>query len=53
MKRKYHYEWIVSTDNLCWGRIVISKARNSTDAERIAKESNKGCYIIRKERIYN
>ncbi len=48
----YHYEYFAYTDNLCYGRIFLGKGSSSREAERIAENANKGCYVIEKHRVY-
>lgn len=53
MKRKYHYEWAAYTDNLCWGRVLISRNRSYSLVAWMARNANKGSYRIVKERVYD
>lgn len=54
MKSKgYHYEWAAYTDNLNWGCILIARSRSKAVVEAAAFESDKGCYRIVRERIYD
>lgn len=49
----YHYEWFAYTDNLCWGRMLLGRSKSRSEAERIARAANKGCYVIEKHRVYS
>lgn len=50
---KYHYEWYVYTDNLCWGRMFLGKSTSKSEAETIGINANKGVFIFKKQRTYN
>ena len=52
MKRKYHYEWAAYTDNLCWGRQLITRDRERSYVAWFASLAGKGAYVIVKERVY-
>ena len=51
--RKYHYEYAVFTDNLCYGRMPIGNARTRTEAEAIGQWAGMGVFVIEKHRVYN
>lgn len=51
--RSYHYEWAAYTDNMCWGRVLIARDRSRWYVEMRATNANKGCYIIKRERVYD
>lgn len=50
---KYHYEYEVRCDNLCWGGLFIGRARTQSHARYLGENANKGCYSIRRIRVYN
>lgn len=50
---KYHYEYAVFTDNLCWGRMYLGKGRTRSEAQFIGRWANKGVFIIKKQRVYD
>lgn len=50
---KYHYEWFVYTDNLCYGRMFLGKDLSKTEAYRIGKNANRGVFVLEKKRVYN
>lgn len=52
-QRKYHYEYAVFTDNLCYGRMPIGNARTRTEAEAIGQWAGMGVFIIEKHRVYH
>lgn len=52
MNRPYHYEYAAYTDNLCWGRMKLWQSTSKTECAMQAARANKGCYIIRKIRVY-
>lgn len=51
--KKYHYEYFAYTDNLCYGRMFLGHDKSLDVARWIAINSNKGCYIILKKRVYD
>jgi len=51
MKRKYHYEYEVYTDNLCFGRIFLGRASNKTEANMIGNSAQKGCFVVERVRV--
>lgn len=53
MKRKYHYEWAAYTDNLGYGRIFLARGLNRDHVAFLAHNAKKGCYVIRRERVYD
>ncbi len=52
-KRTYRYTYAVYTDNLAWGRMLIGRTDNRSDAERMGYYAGKGAYIVKRERVYN
>lgn len=50
---KYHYEWAAYTDNMCWGRQLIAHSKSLKWVRHVAGNSNKGAYIIVKQRVYD
>lgn len=52
-KRRYHYEWAAYTDNLSYGRIFLARGRDYDVVAALAVNARKGCYTIRKERVYD
>ena len=50
---KYHYEYFVYTDNLCYGRMLIGHDKSRSMANALGIWANKGCYVIEKHRVYN
>ena len=50
---KYHYEWFVYTDNLCYGRMFLGKDLSKTEAYRIGKNANRGVFVLKKKRVFN
>ena len=49
---KYHYEYEVRTNNLCWGSLKIGVFRLRSDAICAGESSNRGVYTIKKIRVY-
>lgn len=52
-RKKYHYEFFLYTDNLCWGRILLGKGLTREEAIRNARPGNYGCTVVEKHRVYN
>lgn len=52
MKPAYHYEWTAFTDNLCHGRVPIARGRSRADVENAAASARKGCYTVKRTRVY-
>lgn len=50
--KRYHYEYAAYTDNLNWGRMLICRDRSYDYVAMMAKNANKGCYRIIRERVY-
>lgn len=51
-KRKYHYEYVAYTSNLCYGRMEIARDRNRSYVEMLAWNANKGAFEILREKVY-
>ena len=51
--RRYHYEWAAYTDNLNLGRRLIARDRDYTWVAFLAVNKHKGCFSIRRERVYD
>lgn len=52
MERKYHYEYEVRCNNLCWGGLLIGHAKRYEDAYTMGAQSGKGAFIVRRVRVY-
>lgn len=50
---KYHFEYFAYTDNLNYGRQLITQGRNKAEVELVAQLSGKGCYRIEKHKVPN
>lgn len=50
---RYHYEWHVYTDNLCYGHLYLGKSKSKTQAIQIGQNANKGCFVTKRKRVYN
>ena len=50
--RKYHYEFVAYTDNLCYGRMEIARGRSKAEVDRLAWKARKGAYVIERQRVY-
>ena len=53
MARKHHYVYSAYTDNLMWGRILITRGRSRSLVRMHASGAGLGCFIIRRERVYD
>lgn len=53
MKRTYHYEYFLYTDNLSWGRMLIGKGKTPSEARKNARPGNWGACVIEKRRVNN
>lgn len=51
--KKYHYEYYVYTDNLLWGHMLLGKADSEPKANMIGRKANKGCFTVKKQRVYD
>lgn len=52
-KRKFHWEYAAYTDNLCYGRQLITQGRVKQDVENAAWKARKGCFVIERVRVYD
>ena len=52
-KRKYHYEYFLYTDNLCWGRKLLGKGRSPGEARIAAGFGSFGATVMEKHRVYD
>ena len=52
-KRKYHYEYVAYTSNLCYGRQEIARDRNRSYVFMMAWNANKGAFEILREKVYD
>ena len=50
--KKYHYDFVAYTDNLCYGRMEIARGRSKAEVNRLAWKARKGMYVIERQRIY-
>lgn len=50
---KYYFEYFAYTDNLNYGRQLITQGRNKAEVELVAQLSGKGCYRIEKHKVPN
>lgn len=51
--RTYHYEYFCYTDNLNYGRMFLGKAKTKSEAESIGRWSGKGCFTVKKRRVWH
>lgn len=51
--KNYHYEWVAYTDNLCYGRQKIAQDRSHSWVRYCAETSGRGCYVIKRIRVYD
>lgn len=52
-KRKYHYEWAAYTNNLCYGRVFLTRGRNRDIVAFETHNAGKGCFTVNRERVYD
>ena len=54
-KRKYHYEYFLYTDNLCWGRMLLGRGRTPGEARMNSRflPGGYGATVLLKRRVYD
>ena len=50
--RKYFYEYVVYTNNLCYGRVLIGRFSSRALAEYAGRTANRGAFDIERRRVY-